>query len=136
MTSPAQEDLEHVNAVTSFIARKSGEERFYCFEKWRLGRTQRHFHFRVEVKATEGAFDRVKEAFGQVAQDEAEKLSIVQDIMFRSTDSLFRIIAPVGGQGGVTMSQFCPNCNSFLLDTCAPIVERTTIGKVFGRPKR
>ena len=24
--------------------------------------------------------------------------------------------APVGGQGGVTMSFLCPNCNSFLLE--------------------
>ena len=42
-------------------------------------------------------------------------MSIVQDIMLKSTDYLRRIIAPVGGQGGVTMSYFCPNCNSFLL---------------------
>ena len=62
--------------------------------------------FRVEVKATEWAFDRTKEAFEQVAQDEAGKLSIVQEIMFRSTDYLRRIIAPGGGQGGVTLSYF------------------------------
>ena len=42
--------------------------------------------FRVEVKATEWAFDRIKEAFGQVAQDEAEQLSIVQEIMIGSAD--------------------------------------------------
>ena len=34
--------------------------------------------FRKEVKASEWASDRIKEAFEQVAQDEAEKLSIVQ----------------------------------------------------------
>ena len=33
---------------------------------------------RVEVKATELAFDRIKEAFEQVAQDEAGKLSNAQ----------------------------------------------------------
>ena len=38
-----------------------------------------------------------------MAQDEAEKVSIVQEIMLRSTDYLRRIIAPVGGQG-VTVS--------------------------------
>ena len=72
--------------------------------------------FRVEVKATEWAFDRIKEAFEQVAQDEAEKQSIVQEIMIRSTDYLQPIIAPVEGQGGVTMSHLCPNCNSFPLE--------------------
>ena len=48
--------------------------------------------------------DRIEETFELVAQDEAEKLSIVQEIMLRSTDYLRRVIAPVGGQGGVTMS--------------------------------
>ena len=36
--------------------------------------------------------------------------------MFKSTDYLRRIIAPVGGQGGVPMSYLCPNCNSFPLE--------------------
>ena len=43
-------------------------------------------------------------------------MSIVQEIMLRSTDYLRRIIAPVGGHGGVTMSYLCPNCNSFPLE--------------------
>ena len=98
--------------------------------------------FRVEVKATEWACDRIKEAFEQVAQDEAEQLSIVQENMIRIKDYLRRIIAPVGRQGGVTMSYLCPNCNSFSLEDniwwvsgrkCATIggarsVERNTIG--------
>ena len=67
------------------------------------------------MKATEWAFDRTKEAFEQVAQDEAGKLSIVEEIMIRSTDYPRRIIAPVGGQGGVTMSYLCPQCNSFTI---------------------
>ena len=37
--------------------------------------------FRKEVQASEWAFDSIKEAFEQVAQDEAEKVSIVQEIM-------------------------------------------------------
>ena len=52
---------------------------------------------RKEVKATEWAFDRTKEAFEQVAQDEARKMNIVQEITIGSTDFLRRIIAPVGG---------------------------------------
>ena len=71
---------------------------------------------RVQVKATEWAFDRTKEAFVQVAQDESGKLSIVQEIMIGSTDYLRRILAAVGGQGGVTMSHWCPNCNSFPME--------------------
>ena len=68
------------------------------------------------MNATEWAFDSCKEAFEQVAQDEARMLSIVQEIMNRSTDYLRRIIAPVRGQGGVTMSNLCPHCNSFPLE--------------------
>ena len=73
-------------------------------------------NFSLYVKATEWAFDRIKEAFEQVAQDEAGKLSSVQEITIRSTVYLRRIIAPAGGQGGVTMSYLRPNCSSFLLE--------------------
>ena len=72
--------------------------------------------FKEKMKASECAFDRIKEAFDVVAQDEARKVSCVQQIMFKSTDYLRRIISPVGGQGGVTMSYLCPNCNSFPLE--------------------
>ena len=68
------------------------------------------------MKASGWAFDRIKEAFDLVAKDEVEKMSIVQEIMLRSTDYLRRVVAPVGGQGGVTMSYLCPNCNSFPLE--------------------
>ena len=71
--------------------------------------------FKEKMKASEWAFDRMKEAFDLVAKDEVEKMSIVQQIMLRSADCLRRIIAPVGGQEGVTMSYLCPHCNSFLL---------------------
>ena len=36
----------------------------------------------------------------------------------KSTDFLRRIIAPVGGSGGVTLLYICTHCNSFLLDVC------------------
>ena len=65
------------------------------------------------MEASECAFDTITEAFELVAQDEARKVSIVQEIMIRSTDYLRRIITPVGGHGGVTMSYLCSNCNSF-----------------------
>ena len=44
------------------------------------------------------------EAFEKVAKEDAGTLSIVQRIVLKSTDYLRRIIAPAGGQGGVTMS--------------------------------
>ena len=69
--------------------------------------------FRSEVKATEWAFDRIKEAVEKVAKDESRKLSTAQAIVIKSTDNFRRIIAPAGEQGGVTMSYLCPHCNSF-----------------------
>ena len=83
--------------------------------------------FRVEVRAKEWAFERTREAFEKVAKDEAGTLNIVQGIVLRSTDVLRRVIAPAGGQGGVTMSYFCPNCNSFPLEDC---VWWVTAGKI------
>ena len=44
------------------------------------------------------------------------KVSIVQEIMFKSTDNLRRIIAPVGGEDGVSVSYQCPHCNRFFLE--------------------
>ena len=83
-----------------FVALKSGEWKEYKIT------------FRTEVKAMEWAFDRIKEAFEQVAKDEARKLSTVQEIMMGSAHYLRRIIAPVERQGDVTMSYLCPHCNS------------------------
>ena len=42
--------------------------------------------FKVEVSATEWAFERIREAFEKVAKDEARSLNIVQGIMLKSTD--------------------------------------------------
>ena len=39
-------------------------------------------------------------------------MSIAQQIMLKSTDYLQRIFAPVGGQGGVTLSYLCPNMDN------------------------
>ena len=50
-----------------------------------------------------------------MAKDEAGRLTIVQKMMLSSTDYLRRIIAPAGGQGGVTLSYLCPHYSSFSL---------------------
>ena len=80
------------NDETGFLALKGGDWEEY------------ESIVRTELNATEWAFDRKEEAFEKVAKDEARTLSTVQEIMIISTDYLRRIIAPVGGQGGVTMS--------------------------------
>ena len=59
--------------------------------------------FKAEVSATEWTFGSIREAFERLARDEAGNVSIVQRIMLKSTDFLRRIIAPAGGQGGVTL---------------------------------
>ena len=65
-----------------------------------------------------------------MAKDEARKLSTVQEVMLRRTDYLRRIIAPAGGQGGVTLSYLCPHCNSFPLEDYVwwTQLERSTTG--------
>ena len=109
LESPAREYLEQVHCCLDtdcFIALKSGEREEYKNT------------FRKEVKATECAFDRIREAFEKVAQDEASKLSTVLDIMLRSTNNLRRTHHRASGrrQGGVTMSYLCPHCNSFPME--------------------
>ena len=43
----------------------------------------------------------------KVAKDEVGRLGIVQEILRKNTDFLRRVIAPVGGMGGVTLSFVC-----------------------------
>ena len=50
--------------------------------------------FKEKRRASEWAFDKMKEAFGVAAKDEVEKMSIVQETVLKSTDYLRRIIAP------------------------------------------
>ena len=44
--------------------------------------------FKVEARATEWAFERIREAFEKVAEEEARRLSTVKRIMLKSTDYL------------------------------------------------
>ena len=75
-----------------------------------------------KIKAQEWAFHRIQEAFELAAQDETEKMSSVQEILIGSTDYLRRIISPVGGQGGVTVSYLCPYCNGLWWETYKLVV--------------
>ena len=58
----------------------------------------------------------MREGSEKVAKNEAKKLSTVDKIMLRRTDYLRHVIAPAGGQGGVTLSYMFPHCNSFSLE--------------------
>ena len=45
------------------------------------------------------------------------RLSIAQGILRKSTGILRRIVAPIDGVGGVTLSQVCPHCHPRLRTT-------------------
>ena len=57
--------------------------------------------------------EKIREACEKVAREEVGRLCIVQEILTNSTDFLTRIIAPVDGTGGVTLSYVCPHCSGF-----------------------
>ena len=71
--------------------------------------------YRKEEKSSEWTLKRIREPYEKVTEDEIGRLGIVQDILRKSTD-FGRIIAPVGGKGGVTLSYICPHCNSVNLE--------------------
>ena len=48
--------------------------------------------------------------------DDLGRLGIAQEILRKTLTSCGRIIAPVDGMGGVTLSYVCPHCNCFPLD--------------------
>ena len=71
---------------------------------------------RKEGQLCEWTIERLQEAYDKVALEDIGRLSIAEDILRKSMDFLRRIIAPVDGMGGVTLSCVCPHCNSFSLD--------------------
>ena len=111
--SPAREYLEQVKCCHDTDCNEPMMKQGFTAIKSGIGKNTKTPSER-KMKASEWAFDIIREAFEKVAQDEAVKVSIVQEIML--TDYLRRIISPVGGQGGVTMSYLCPHGNSFPLE--------------------
>ena len=67
------------------------------------------------MRASEWAFNRIKESFDLVAKDEAEKMSIEQEIMLESTDYLRRIIAPVERSTPAGVVRFVEKRNRLLV---------------------
>ena len=65
--------------------------RFGCYAlKTEIGRIQNIF--KVEVRATEWAFERISEAFEKVAKDKAGSLGIVHGIMLKSTQLALHLV--------------------------------------------
>ena len=60
--------------------------------------------------------EKVEECCNEVEQEDEERQSIVQDILRKRTDFLRRIIVPVEGQEGVTLSYVCPHCHRLRLE--------------------
>ena len=94
--SPAREYLEQVKCCHDTDCNESMMKKGFTALKNDTWEEHKET-FKEKMKASEWAFDRIKEAFDLVAQDEARKVSVVQEIMFKSTDYLRRIIAPVRG---------------------------------------
>ena len=69
--------------------------------------------YRKEGESSKWTLERTREAYEKVAKDEIGRFCILQEILRKSTDFLERVIAPVGGMGGVTLSYVCQHCNSF-----------------------
>ena len=81
-----------------------------------LGKFQRGLPRKKRGKISEWTFERLQEAYDKVASEDIDRLSIGQEILKKSTDFLRRIIAPVDGMGGATLSYVCPHCNWFPLE--------------------
>ena len=60
--------------------------------------------FREEENSSEWTLGKIREAHENIAKDEIGRLGIVQENLRKSTDFLRRVIASVGGMGGVTLS--------------------------------
>ena len=58
----------------------------------------------------------MREGYNEVEQEDEDRQSIVQDILRESTDFLRRIIVPVEGQGGVTLSYVWSHSGRLLLE--------------------
>ena len=63
-----------------------------------------------------GQVVKIQVCYCDVRQEGDERKSIVQQILHKSTDFLRRIVEPVGGLGGRTLSYVCPHCHRFQVE--------------------
>ena len=116
-TGKARRDTRSVATGIS-LQRGSGASQETCgCRQWPSNDPARKERYRKEEKSSE--WTTSKEYAKLTRKWQRMKLdvrAIVQEILRKSTDFLRRVIAPVGGMGGVTWSYVCPHCNSFLLE--------------------
>ena len=74
----------------------------------------------------QGTSAKLQERFSEVKQEDDERKSLVQQLLQRSTDFLRRIIVPVEGQGGVTLSYACLIVIGIRLKTTSGGCQRST----------
>ena len=103
--SPFKKVLEHVRRSADTYCGLQTVLRAYIAVKH--GNWKRLFKGRVQERKEsfcELTFEGIREDYEKVATDDIGRLSIAQEILRKSTDTLRRIIAPVDGMGGVTMA--------------------------------
>ena len=71
----------------------------------------------------------MRECDSEVEQEDEGRLTVAQDILRKSTDFLRRIITPVTGQGGVSLSHVCPPCHRHPLADLHPVGFQRGTGK-------
>ena len=62
-------------------------------------------------KLSAWASAKVREWYNEVEQEDEGRQIVVQDMLRKSKDFLWRIIVPFKGQEGVTLSYVCPRCH-------------------------
>ena len=75
-----------------------------AYSATKLGNCEIVKEYRKEGKLCEWTSERIRKPYEKVAKDEIGRLGSVQEILRKSNDFLRRIIAPVNGMGGVTLS--------------------------------
>ena len=99
------------------LQRGSGASQRKCgYGLW--SQTMRKSYIAMRDDNSEWTLERIREAYEKVARDEVGRMGIVQEILRKRTDFLRRIIAPVDGMRGVTLSYICPHCNNFPVEDC------------------
>ena len=100
-TSTYKEEFALLRKRKAWAAEQDGATRDQSGREGRLVRTRR----RAEVNRW--MMVKLKERHYEAKQDDDQRRNAVQQIMHKSTDFLRRIVVPVEGLGGVTLSYVC-----------------------------
>ena len=110
-----KEVLEQVNGNLNTDCDANMMRRAYHAEKSVTGRFQGGIPGRKASSAS-GPMQDSRAPYDRVASEDIGRLSIARDILQKSFDFLRRIIAPIVGMGGATLSYVCPHCNRFSVE--------------------